>query len=308
MSENNYSRQYNLEFRKRPDDSQVGRILRGSIDMHVHCSPDLPPMRHNAVEIALDAREAGLRGIVFKTPVYPSVPLVSLVSEIVTDIAVFSGICLEYECGGFNPYAVESSAKMGAKVVWMPTYSSANSLNLYNRLLKLGIKGEGLSLLGKDGKLVPEVVEILKIIKDYDLVLATGHISSREILALVEKAKQLGVTKIVATHASWDLLSESILTSEERQTLAKEGVLIEYVAPQVLPVGQRCPLEKVVADIRNDGPSNCIIGSDSGFVLLPTEAECMRIFISAMLWSGLSEEEITCMVKTNPARLLGLAG
>jgi len=308
MPENKYSHEYNLEFRKRPDDSQVGKILRGSIDMHVHCFPDLPPMRHNAFEIALDAREAGLRGIVFKTPFYSSVALASLVSELVPDISVFSGICLEYECGGLNPNAVESSAKMGAKVVWMPTYSSANSINLTNRLLKLGIKGEGLSILGRDGKLVPEVVEILQIIKDYDLVLATGHISSREILALVEKAKQLGVTKIVVTHASWDLLSESILTSEERQTLAKEGVLIEYVAPQVLPVGQRCPLEKVVDDIRNDGPSNCIIGSDSGFILLPTEAECMRLFISTMLWCGFSEEEITYMVKTNPARLLGLAG
>ncbi|MFQ5997588.1 MAG: DUF6282 family protein [Dehalococcoidales bacterium] len=78
MSENNYSRQYNLEFRKRPDESQVGKLLRGAIDTHVHCSPDLPPMRHNAFEIALDAREAGLSGIVFKTPFLLSLTLTAL--------------------------------------------------------------------------------------------------------------------------------------------------------------------------------------------------------------------------------------
>ena len=305
MSENNYSREYSLDFRKRSDDSPAGRILRGSIDMHVHCSPDIIPMRQNAVEVALEAREAGLRGIVFKTPFYPAVPLASLVSELVPDIAIFSGICLEYECGGLNPYAVESSARMGAKVVWMPTFSSVNSINLTNRLLKVGIKGDGLTILGQNGKLIPEVVDILKIIKDHDMVLATGHISSREILALVEKAKQLGVTKIVVTHGTWSILAESILTPEERQMLANEGVLIEYTASQILPIQIVNP-GKIAADIRNDGSINCIIGSDSGHSLLPTASECIRLFISAMLWCGFNEEEITYMVKTNPARLLGL--
>ncbi|MDP6043432.1 MAG: hypothetical protein QF906_00725 [Dehalococcoidales bacterium] len=35
-------------------------------------------------------------------------------------------------------------------------------------------------------------------------------------------------------------------------------------------------------------------------------AESLRRFISSMLWGDLGEEEITQMVKTNPARLLSL--
>lgn len=139
------------------------------------------PRRFNALE-------TGLGGIVLKNHSYPTVHLASLVSKLVPDIAVFGGICLEYECGG---------------------------------------------------KLVPEAVDILKITKDYDMVLATGHISSREIFALVDKAKQLGVAKIVVTHAMSNFLSESILKPEERQMLAKEGVLIEHCVWQISPTGGR---------------------------------------------------------------------
>lgn len=307
MSENDYSREYNLGFHKEPDDSLAGRILRGSIDMHVHCQPDLLPRRQNAVAEVMMAREMGLRGLVFKNPCYPTMPLADLVSKLVPGIDVFGGICLEYECGGLNPYAVETTAKLGAKVVWMPTFSSANSINLVNRLVKLGIKGEGLSILGKDGKIVSEVIDILRIIKDHEMVLATGHISARETIELVEKAKQIGITKILVTHAWFPILMESILTPEERKMLATEGVMIEYTLAQISPIGQGLNPKQIMDSIYNEGVDNCIMSTDSGLALQPPAAESMRLFISNMLWCGMGEEEITQMVKTNPARLLGIS-
>lgn len=306
MVEVHHAREYRLEFRERTDDSQIGKILRGSIDTHVHFGPDILPRRYNALETALIARDMGIRGIVLKNHNYPTAHLTSLVSELVPDIAVFGGICLEYECGGLNAHAVETAAKLGAKVVWMPVFCSTNSIALVARNLGVDIKGDGISILGTNGKLVPEVVDILKIIKDYDMVLATGHISAREILALVEKAKQWGVAKIVVTHAMSDFLSESILKPEERQMLAREGVLIEHCAWQISPTGGRADPADVAAAIKNEGPSNCIMSTDSGGIAHPNVAEGMRMFISAMLRCGLSEEDITSMVKLNPARLLGL--
>ena len=307
MSENDYSREYNLGFHKEPDDSLAGRILRGSIDMHVHCQPDLLPRRQNAVAEVMMAREMGLRGLVFKNPCYPTMPLADLASRLVPGIAVFGGICLEYECGGLNPYAVETAAKLGAKVVWMPTFSSANSINLVNRLVKLGIKGEGLSILEKDGKIVSEVIDILRIIKDHEMVLATGHISARETIELVEKAKQIGITKILVTHAWFPILMESILTPEERKMLATEGVMIEYTLAQISPIGQGLNPKQIMDSIYNEGVANCIMSTDSGLALQSPAAESMRLFISNMLWCGMGEEEITQMVKTNPARLLGIS-
>jgi hypothetical protein len=229
-----------------------------------------------------------------------------LVSELVPDIAVFGGICLEYGCGGLNAHAVETAAKLGAKVVWMPVFCSANSIALVARQLGVKIKGDGISIIGTNGKLVPEAVDILQIVKDYDMVLATGHISSREIFALADKAKQLGVAKMVVTHAMSNFLSESILKPEERQMLAKEGVLIEHCVWQISPTGGRTDPADVATAIKNEGPGNCVMSTDFGGIAHPNVPEGMRMFISAMLKCGLSEEDITTMIKLTPARLLGL--
>jgi hypothetical protein len=298
--------EYCVGYHEKVDDSPVGKLLRGAIDTHLHFSPDSMPRRFNAFESALRAREAGLRGIVIKNHTYPTAPLAGMVSDLVPDVAVIGGVCLEYEAGGVNPHAVEMSARHGGKIVWMPVFCSANSRVLVHSKLGLDIPGNGLSILDKDGKLVPEIDEILKIIKEYNMTLATGHISAPEVLALVDRAKLAGVTKIVVTHAMSDFLSESILTPEERQTLAKEGVLIEHCAWQISPTGGMTDPSVVAESINREGPQNCIMSTDSGGVPHPVMTEALRMFIAAMLKCGLSEEDITYMVKINPARVVGL--
>lgn len=288
--------------------NQIDEILRGSIDMHVHFIPECDvTRRYNAYEIALQAREAGLRGIVLKNYSYSTAPLASLVSELVPDVAVFGSICLEYECGGLNAHAVEAAAKLGAKVVWMPVFSARNSRALWAHMFGLNVKGDGISLLEADNQLVPEVIDILKIIKDYDMVLATGHISPPEIFAVIDKAKLLGVAKIIVTHAAFDFISKSILKPEERQMLAQEGVFIEHTALEISPtLGRRTNPADIAVAIKAEGPSNCIMSTDFGHIAHPTVGEGMRMFISTMLKCGLSEKDITQMVKLNPAKLLGL--
>lgn len=57
-------REYNLALHPKTNDSQVGKILKGSISVHVHFGPDPDsPKRLNALETALTACEMGLRGI-----------------------------------------------------------------------------------------------------------------------------------------------------------------------------------------------------------------------------------------------------
>jgi hypothetical protein len=292
---------------RRADESNIGRLLKGSIDMHVHFGPD-PNLvrRQNAVETAIAAREMGIGGIVLKSHPYPTAALATVVSQLVPGILVFGGVCLEYECGGVNPYAVEAAAKLGAKVVWMPVFSAANSRSMVRRVLGLSLKGNGISILGDNDEVTPNVVDVLTVVRDYDMVVATGHISSREILALVNKAKQLGLTKVLVTHATDKYISETVLSAEERQMLAKEGVLLEYTAFEITPTGEGTDPTEIADAIRNDGPEHCIISSDFGGNSHPTEPEGMRMFISSMLQQGLSERDITHMVKTNPARLLGI--
>lgn len=307
MNNTIYTNKYNLEFSERPDDSKIGKLVKGAIDMHVHFAPEPGVSRHkNALETALTARELGLGGIVLKNRLYQTTPLAELVSQLVPGIAIFGAICLDYEGGGLSAIAVDTAAKMGAKVLWLPVFSAANSKFLVERKTGISIPGDGISILAKDGTLLPELIDILKVVKDYNMVLATGHISAPEILAVVEKARQLAIDKIVVTHAMSDYISEKILTPDERQSLAKAGVFIEHTAWEISPTGGRANPAEIVTAIKSEGPTNCIMSSDFGGPPHPSVAEGMRMFISTMLKNGLSVEDITSMVKLNPARLLGL--
>lgn len=302
-----YPGKYNLEFSAGADDSVIGKLVRGAIDMHVHFAPEPGVSRHkNALESVLTARELGLGGIVLKNRLFQTAPLASIVSQLVPGIAVFGSFCLDAESGGVNLQAAEVAAKMGAKVLWLPVFTSANSKFLVKRKTGIDIPGDGISILAKDGRLLPELVDILKVVKDYDMVLATGHISAREILAAVEKALQLGIRKIVITHAMSDYLSETILSEKNRLELAHKGVIIEHTAWEISPTGGRRDPAEVVTAMKAEGPANCIISSDFGGPAHPSAGEGIRLFISTMLKYGLTPDDITRMVKLNPARLLAM--
>ena len=66
--------EYCVEHHEKVDDSPVGKLLKGAIDSHLHFSPDSMPRRYNALESALKAQEAGLRGIVIREILTPLPP------------------------------------------------------------------------------------------------------------------------------------------------------------------------------------------------------------------------------------------
>ena len=49
--------------------------------------------------------------------------------------------------------------------------------------------------------LLPEAVEVLKVLARYDLVLATGHSQPADSLLLISEGRKMGVTRFVVTHA-----------------------------------------------------------------------------------------------------------
>lgn len=62
----------------------------------------------------------------------------------------------------------------------------------------------------RDGKIVPELQDIFQLIKDFDVVLGTGHLSPEEIFRVVEAARNAGVRKIVVTHPEWWMVGMSL--------------------------------------------------------------------------------------------------
>jgi hypothetical protein len=228
-----------------------------------------------------------------------------MVNQIVPEVKVFGSICLDYEVGGLNCYALESSAKLGARVVWMPTHSSKTSMLKSSRLTGVVVDGNGLSILNAEHKLVPEMGRILSLIKEYDMVLASGHISSLETTVLAEEAMAMGITKFVVTHASTHSFEQS-LNLEEQHRLGQMGVFIEYIYVGFLPNESRDDPQNLVKAIRNVGAEHCIISTDLGQYYNPSPAEGMRMFIALLIKNGITEHEIELMVKVNPAKLLGL--
>jgi len=276
------------------------RIVQGSIDMHVHHAPDAHIRRRvDALQAALQAEEMGMRAIVLKNHDYSTAPLAHIVNQYVNNLTAFGSISLDFAVGGLNPSAVETAALLGAKVVWMPTFSSANDRE------KLGFIGEGIRILDEKGKIVPAVQEILDIVKSHDIVLATGHVSATEAFALVDEAKRKGVTKIVATHPLETRIGAA-LSIEEQQRMADKGAFIEHCFLCTLPLSDRLDPMIIVEAVKAVGAERCILTTDLGQDWNPPPAEGMRMMVATLLRCKLSIEEIELMVKVNPARLLGL--
>ena len=276
------------------------RLVQDSIDMHVHHAPDAHIRRRvDALQAALQAEEVGMRAIVLKNHDYPTAPLAHIVNQYVHNLTVFGSISLDFAIGGLNPSAVETSALLGAKVVWMPTFSSANDIE------KLGRDGEGIRIVDEKGKIVPAVQEILDIIKSHNMVLATGHVSAAEAFALVDQARQKGVTNIVVTHPLETRVGASLSIDEQKQ-MADKGAFIEHCFICTMPLGERLDPMKIVKAVRAVGAERCILTTDLGQDWNPPPAEGMRMMVGTLLRCQLSIEEMELMIKTNPAKLLGL--
>jgi len=277
----------------------IDRLLQGSIDMHAHYGPDpFAARKVDALNGAQMAQEAGMRAIVLKNHQYGTAPLAAIVSESVPDITIVGSICLNVEAGGLNPDIVETAAKLGAKIVWMPTQSS-NYDYMHNKF-----RTGGIGILDDTGNLLPSVAKILDIAKHYEMVVATGHLPVKEAFILVEAAVNNGISKIVATHAlGWHV--DTYFTVAQQQRIANMGAFVEYCFVTTIPEGGLDPKDMVAA-IKAVGVPHCILSTDLGQINNPAPVEGMKLMIATMLDNGLTEKGIEVMVKTNPARLLGL--
>jgi hypothetical protein len=277
-------------------------LVVGAIDMHCHHGPDPHRARSvDAAEAAAEAEALGMAAVVLKSHAYPTGPVAVLVQKTVSRLRVFGGICCDFEVGGLNPAAVEVALRTGARVVWMPTFSSTVDRR------KLRLPGPGLPLLGGDGGLVAEVEEILRLAKEHDAVVATGHVDLPEQFAVVEAARVLGV-KTVMTHALETLVGPDH-TLADVIALADRGATIEFTYLTCIPGGIAATAAPAAfaRAMMAVGPERAIMSTDFGQAESPHPAEGMRMFIDEMLAAGVPAAAVDQMARRNPARLLALA-
>lgn len=291
----------------------VNRILTGSIDCHVHAGPGIFSRTGDAINFAKQARAYGIRGIVLKNHQGITSDTATLVNKMVSGVDVYGGVVLNRYVGGINPYAVEIAIRLGAKIVWMPTqwtkhhadtFGAAQYKHMKQIKSVVDLPMKGISILDEKGEITPETKQVLQIVKEADVALATSHLTKEEIKILVKEANKMGINKIIITHITFtELWKWSI---QEQRELVDMGATIEHVAVYCMENRYLVSPKEVVEMIEGVGYKNVLIGSDCGQLRLPAPPEALRLFVGMLLDEGTEEYKIHYMMKDNPIRLLGL--
>ncbi len=212
--------------------------LRGAYDLQVHVAPDVIERRIDDVGLAHEFLGHGLKGFVLKSHYVPTAERAKVVERAVPGIRCFGSLTLNHSVGGFNPVAVELAGRSGAKIVWMPTVDAANETagrpghttaklpfwaNIQRELASEGISPPPLSPLDPDGRISEPACRCLERIARHDMILATGHLGRHEIFPLVAKAVEVGVRKVLITHAEFPSQN---LGGDEQARLADLGAVI----------------------------------------------------------------------------------
>lgn len=277
--------------------------LAGATDLHCHFGPDPHRARSvNAVEAATDAAIAGHAAIVLKSHDTPTAALAWAVGQQVDGIEVIGGICCDREVGGVNPAAVEVALRLGARVVWLPTLSSRQDV-INGVAAQLGIPGPGIVVTDEDDELTSATHEVLDLVAEHDAILATGHISAAEHIAVVQEFASRGV--VVVTHATEELAGPN-LSAAHCAELAAAGAWIELCAMTCIGGLATRSVADMVATIATVGTERVTLGTDFGQKINPRPAAGLQTYADALYAEGLTESEIRGMACVSPAALLGL--
>ncbi len=271
------------------------KYLKDVIDIHIHTNPDIRVRRLDDIELAEEARRVGARAIVIKSHLVPTMDRAWIARKQVPDVEVYGGLVLNPQMGGLNPYAVETAIKMGAKIIWLPTSWSAHERSLQG-------KNDGVACI-EGNKVLPVLVSIFKQLAANDIALATGHLSSKECLIVVEEAKKQGVKKIIIDHPEWTSISMPISTQKE---LMQFDVFFERCYARHINGAYEKNFQRNLEAMHEIGFESTIIATDGGQVENPMWSEALSEYIAYLVDAGVSQQHIDLMSKHNPAKVLGL--
>jgi hypothetical protein len=296
--------------RQRKDD--VARLLVGAVDLHCHSGPAAMPRILDHHEAMMDCAAAGFRALVYKDHFYLGTPHAILLEKLFPDTGVrlFSGIALNNAVGGINPHAVDHAAKIGARIVWMPTLSAENHIRQASGQAKTFPKTSQkmldpipLSALDGNGKVSDATKQVLDIIAEADIILAGGHLPASELHLVFDEARRRGVKKMIVNHPTYVVGC----TDEDIRQLVANGVFMEHsICMFVEGRSKKYGPDKLKHLIEVAGVDRTLLCSDLGLVGSPRPVDGYRAVVEILLDLQMPESDIRKLIGSNAATLLNL--
>jgi hypothetical protein len=287
-------------------------LLRGAVDIHIHHAPDLYARIQDPIQLATEARAAGIRAICIKRHNFPTPGLAELTRKLVPGIDVFGSMACNRQVGGLNPIAVEAAIKYGVRQIWLPTIDSTNhevvtgsvgqhgkGLTIKGGISEYASRQKRLYLLDDEGNVLPAVKEIIQQIADADIILNLGHTSFNEMMAVAKCARAQGAKRVVCDHPFFLRLS-----IEQQLAIADQGVWMNFTAGEILPRWWRASVADFADAIRKVGVQRSVLSTDCGQLHNPPMVEALRMLCQLMLEEEFSVEDIKTLLHRNPAQLL----
>jgi len=292
------------------------KILQRAVDLHVHVGPEIIPRKYTVPKL-LQIERGKLRGLGVKNHFFPTISMNTSRTLNSTQPFVVNSITLNHYVGGFNKDAIRASAELSPRpiIVWFPTIHAENFLRQQKTEIPLewiGVKPlatmklrpanriKGLSVWNEKHEISREVKMVLKTIKDYKAILATGHISWEESFVLVKYSMQeVGIHKVIITHP---LYEKTDMPTDVQRELSELGAFVEHSFSMYTI--DKIPIKRVVEQIKAVGAEHCILSSDVGQTFNKSPSEALEEFTRLLMGKGIEVKDIVKMLVENPNLLV----
>ena len=293
--------------------ARIDAILQGAIDPHVHSGPSIAARALDHLDLVRQLSDAGFAAVVTKDHDYAGVATAALITKHHPELRtrIFSGIALNNVVGGMNPYAVEHTAAMGGKIVWMPTLAAENHLRwektaqwTHPASTQKMRPASPVPVLDANKKVRDDVKDVLDVIARNDMVLASGHLHVSETWLVFEEAQRRGVKRLIFTHPE-EIVGASL---NDVKGIAAMGAQVEHSLCMFLEGSKfkTASAEDLRHHIDAAGVDQTILCSDLGQVGVFSPLEGFRRGVALCIDLGYGDADIHKMVSTNTARVLGI--
>ena len=288
-------------------------LLEGAGDVHVHVSPSLVPNRKCDVWGLIESAER--RRMAFAVVKWHHGDSFSMAQSVNAHdrgpFDLYGGLVLNRPVGGLNPFAVDAALTLGAKIVWLPTLDAAGHGAAvgqlggfpFQQVRRRRFPTTGLSILEDDGDLLPEVKEILDLMNGSGTVLASGHITTPEIVVLQEYILRESLEiNLLVNHIDFSVPN---MSAQEVAELSAPNVWFEIAYFTVSELGHSS-VGTIKEVVERNPHAQFVLASDSGQEKNPISPDAMLELIDLLLASGVESARVERMLHQDTYSLLGL--